>query len=132
MARFGTGLRGVGAACLLAVICLCQSVPAHTDGRGNHGDWWFADRAATEGGHVTAAPVTVSYTVGGSAIGGVDYMVLGSNIFIPAGQPSVTSTVTPIADGVSEAAEDVDVFLVPNAATTIGPSGSARVVSGAN
>jgi hypothetical protein len=80
----------------------------------------------------TTAALRVSFSPGGSALSGTDYVALGNNIFVPAGQSSVTLTVTPIADGVSEGAEIVDVFLIPNAGTTVGTPGSASVVIAAN
>jgi hypothetical protein len=80
----------------------------------------------------TTAALRVSLSASGSALSGADYAALGNNIFIPAGQVSVTLTVTPIADGVSEGAETIDMFLIPNAGTTIGTPASAQVVIAAN
>jgi hypothetical protein len=76
----------------------------------------------------TTAALRVTFTANGSATGGVDYALLGTQVFIPAGSSTVTLTVTPIADSLSEANENVDVFLVANSGVTIGSPSSARVV----
>jgi hypothetical protein len=80
----------------------------------------------------TTASLRVTFTANGSAQGGVDYVALGTQVFIPAGSSTVTLTVTPIADGVSEAAENVNVFLTTNAGLTVGTPGNATVVIAAN
>jgi hypothetical protein len=80
----------------------------------------------------TTASLRVTFTANGSAQGGVDYVALGTQVYIPAGSSTVTLTVTPIADGVSEAAENVNVFLTTNAGLTVGTPGNATVVIAAN
>lgn len=55
----------------------------------------------------TAAPLTVNYTVGGTAANGVDYQSLGGNLTIPAGQALATIVVTPIDDSLFEGSETV-------------------------
>jgi hypothetical protein len=79
----------------------------------------------------TTASLRVTFTSTGSAQS-ADYVSLGTQVFIPAGSSSVTLTVTPIADGLAEGNENVDVFLTPNAGLTVGSPGNARVVIGAN
>jgi hypothetical protein len=76
----------------------------------------------------TTANLRVSYSVEGSATQGVDYVGLGSQVVILAGQSSVTLTVTPLADAVSEGPEDVEVELVPTSSASPGSPDSARVV----
>jgi len=80
----------------------------------------------------TTASLRVTFTANGTAQGGVDYVLLGSQVFIPAGASSVTLTVTPLADGLTEGAEQVNVFLTANSGVTIGTPSSARVVIAAN
>ena len=53
-----------------------------------------------------------------------DYVALGTQVFIPAGSSTVTLTVTPIADGVTEDNENVDVFLITNSGLTVGSPGN--------
>lgn len=75
----------------------------------------------------TTTSLRVTYTVNGTASGGVDYPVLGQQIFIPAGSSTVTLTVTPTADGVPEGNEAVNVFLTANSGIRVGSPGSATV-----
>jgi hypothetical protein len=44
------------------------------------------------------AAATVSYTIGGTAVNGVDYVTLTGSVLLPAGAPSVDIIVTPIPD----------------------------------
>jgi hypothetical protein len=44
-------------------------------------------------------PLTVNYTVGGTAVAGTQYQALSGSVTIAAGQPSATVTVIPIDDG---------------------------------
>ena len=81
----------------------------------------------------TTAALRVTFTANGSAQSGVDYVSLGSQVFIPIGSSTVTLTVTPIADGVSpEGNENVNVFLTTNSGLTVGTPGNATVVIAAN
>jgi hypothetical protein len=80
----------------------------------------------------TTASLRVTYTVNGLAQSGVDYVALGSQLFIPAGSSTATLTVTPIADGVSEPAESVNVFLTTNAGLSVGTPGNATVIIAAD
>ncbi|HEV8395116.1 MAG TPA: PKD domain-containing protein [Vicinamibacterales bacterium] len=80
----------------------------------------------------TTVALRVTFSATGSAQSGNDYVALGTQVFIPAGSSTVTLTVTPIADGLSEANENVDVFLTGNSGLTVGTPGNARVVIAAN
>ena len=62
----------------------------------------------------TAAPLTVEYTIGGSAVAGKDFYRLPGRVSIPAGAPSVTFPVIAIDDGEEEPVEDVRLSLVSN------------------
>jgi hypothetical protein len=68
----------------------------------------------------TAAPLTVNYTVGGTATAGADFVPLSGSVTIPAGFPNATITVTVVDDFVAEGPETVIV--------TLTPSGSAYTV----
>jgi len=76
----------------------------------------------------TTSSLRVTFTVSGTATADVDYAALGTEVFIPAGSSTVALTVTPIADGVTEGNENVDVFLTANTGVTVGTPNSARVV----
>jgi hypothetical protein len=62
------------------------------------------------GGDLTAQ-LSVPFTTTGTATSGVDYAALGTSVTIPAGQPTVTLTVTPNADTTAEPSETVIVTL---------------------
>ncbi len=59
----------------------------------------------------TANPLTVAFSVGGTATSGVDYNSIGTQITIPAGQTAATLAVTPLDDAIVEGAETVTVTL---------------------
>jgi T5SS/PEP-CTERM-associated repeat protein len=67
----------------------------------------------TRGGD-TSAPLTVAYAVGGTAENGVDFVELPGTIEFPARKKSVTLLVQPIADGVAEGSETIELSLAPN------------------
>ena len=81
-----------------------------------------SDAAASETGGDTgtftlsASPapstdLTVTYTLGGSAVNGLDYEPLASSVVIPAGQTTVTVVVSPVDDPFGEGAETVTLIL---------------------
>jgi len=76
----------------------------------------------------TASPLTVFYTVGGSATNGTDYQSLSGSVTIPGGSSTALITVTPIDDSLMEGSESVVVQLQVNAAYTIGSPSSATVM----
>ena len=68
----------------------------------------------------TAAALTVSYAVGGTATAGVDYTSIGASVSFAAGQTSVTRAVTPRQDAFQEPTETIVVTLAPSASYAIG------------
>ena len=78
---------------------------------------------------VTDAAVTVYYSVGGSAEPGDYTPVLSQHVQIPAGQASVTITITPEDDGQDELDETVVLTLTPNAAYVIGAASAAVTIA---
>jgi hypothetical protein len=77
----------------------------------------------------TLFPLTVKYSVGGSATQGSDYTALGGEVVIPAGSASATVAVQPIDDEVYEGDESVVVKIdaPPSAPYLGGESMSATV-----
>ena len=75
----------------------------------------------------TAAALTVSYTVGGTATAGSDYTALSGSVTIAAGAGSATIAVTPQNDTAVEADETVVATLSASAAYTVGTPGSGTV-----
>lgn len=80
----------------------------------------------TRSGDTTTA-LTVAYTLGGTAINGVDYSELSGTVEIPAGQTSATITITPLDDSLIEGDETV-VLTLANAADYDLGAASATVV----
>jgi hypothetical protein len=75
-----------------------------------------------------AAPLTVGFSTGGSAIAGTHYQPLPAQAVIPAGKRSVDVPVIPISDSVVQGSRTVTVTVLPNASLTIGANASASVI----
>jgi hypothetical protein len=76
----------------------------------------------------TASPLTVSLAASGTATPGVDYVTLPQSAVIQAGQGSTTIFVTPLADGVAEGTESVNLTATPSTQYELGTPSSATVV----
>ena len=75
----------------------------------------------------TSAPLTVSFSVGGTASSS-DYSAIGTSVTIPAGAASASITVTPTNDPDSEPSETVELALSANpAAYSLGGASTATV-----
>ncbi len=68
----------------------------------------------------TSAPLTVRYTLGGTAVAGTDYLSLSNAATIGAGSATATVVVTPIDDGAFESSETVVLTVVPDTAYSLG------------
>ncbi len=75
----------------------------------------------------TTAPLTVAYTVAGSATAGTDYAALSGSATIPAGSASTVITVQPIDDALVEGAETVIITLGGGGGYTLGGTIAATV-----
>jgi hypothetical protein len=75
----------------------------------------------------TSLPLTVNFTMSGTATEGTDYTALGGSVVIPAGQSNANVTVVPIADGLSEGTETVTLTLAPGLYTILQASSSATL-----
>jgi hypothetical protein len=76
----------------------------------------------------TAASLTVTYSVGGTATAGADYTALTLSVVIPAGQSFVDVPVTPLPDAdATEIAETVIVTVTDGATYDLGATPSATV-----
>lgn len=73
----------------------------------------------------TAAPLTVGYTVGGTATGGSDYAALPGSVMFGIGQSSVTVEVSALIDAALEPDETITLTLNPGAGYTPGVFNSA-------
>ncbi|AFY28282.1 Calx-beta domain-containing protein [Cyanobium gracile] len=72
----------------------------------------------------TTNPLTVDYTIGGSATNGTDYGLIPASVSFAAGSATATVTVDPTGDAVVEANETVSLTLAANAAYSIGTAGA--------
>ena len=59
------------------------------------------------------SPVTINFTIAGTAINGTDYNTITNSITIPAGQLCATIPIVPIADGIAEPIETVKIIYQP-------------------
>ncbi|MBI3855438.1 MAG: hypothetical protein HY293_07080, partial [Planctomycetes bacterium] len=75
----------------------------------------------------TSAALDVFFTVSGTASAPADYATLTSPVTLPAGQASVTLTVTPVNDAIAEGVETVIVTITATATYTIEAPGNATV-----
>jgi len=77
-----------------------------------------------------ANPITVYYSISGTATNGMDYLTLSGVVTIPAGAPSAPITVKPIDDSLHEGTETVIATVIPCPSTGcyfIGMPSSATV-----
>jgi uncharacterized repeat protein (TIGR02543 family) len=75
---------------------------------------------------VSVQPVTVPFTVSGTAVDGTDF-TMPASVTIPAGAPSASITVTPVDDNVGDGSKTVIVTLSPSANYSLGTSKTATV-----
>jgi hypothetical protein len=75
----------------------------------------------------TAAALTVSYSVGGTASNGADYAPLSGTVVIPAGSATAPIVVTPVDDASVEGSETVVVTLTAGTGYTLGTPKTATV-----
>lgn len=75
----------------------------------------------------TAGPLTVSYSLEGTALNGTDYLTLSGSVIIAAGSSSATMALTPIDDTLPEGSETVLLHLSPDAAYTLGSVDNASM-----
>lgn len=75
----------------------------------------------------TTLPLTVNYTMSGTATNGTDYANLPGSVVIPVGQTSVSVSLTPIDDTLVDPAETATMSLVLTAGYNYGISRSATI-----
>jgi len=77
-------------------------------------------------------PITVPYTLSGSAVAGEDFLPLAGQVHFPAGARSVKIPVTPIPDGITEIQETVTLTLQDGAGYELGsPSKASATIDDA-
>jgi hypothetical protein len=75
----------------------------------------------------TNTPLQVFFTLSGTASNGVDYVAITNVFVIPAGSPTGTMPITPLADTLVEGAEEVSLTLLPGAAYSLAEPTNAIV-----
>ena len=75
----------------------------------------------------TASPLTVNFTVSGTATPSNDYTALGTTVTIPAGSSTATLTVTPLQDSLVEADETIVLTLANGTGYVVGSPDSDTV-----
>jgi hypothetical protein len=77
----------------------------------------------------SSSPLTVNYSVAGSATPSSDYTSLAGSVTIPAGATFAYINVTPLSDGLMEEIETVQITLVPNGSAYQLSSTSVAIVN---
>ena len=98
---------------------------SETSPTGSNPGSFLLTRTATD--TQLANPLTVQFTLSGTAVNGVDYANVPLTTTFLAGQSTVDVTVTPIADGVSEPLETVVLTLSSGASYVAGLPASAQL-----
>ncbi len=102
----------------LPVISLAVSPASVTENGATNLIYTFTRTGATTN------PLTVNYTVNGSATNGTDYGLIGNSITFAAGSATATVTVNPTGDSDVEPDETVSLTLLANAAYAISNTGA--------
>lgn len=105
------------------VVDLTASDPEAAEAGPDPGTFTF-----TRSGGNLSAPLTVSFTRGGTALNVTDFVTIPSSVTFPAGQASFVLTITPIDDGLVEGAETVILTVNASGSVVVGPSATATVV----
>jgi photosystem II stability/assembly factor-like uncharacterized protein len=84
-------------------------------------------RFSVSRGGAALTPLTVNYTLSGTATSGNDYKTLGGSVSIPAGSSSASITVSPVNDSLDEATEAVVLQLSPASGYVVGQPSTATV-----
>jgi len=79
-------------------------------------------------GDTNLLPLTLNYTVGGTAVGGVDYAALPGSITIPAGALATNIVVTPLGSSLATNQATVTLTLVPSSNFTSTSLSNATIV----
>jgi hypothetical protein len=97
-----------------------------TDGSASE---WSADAGTVTLSRTgsTSASLTVTYTLGGAAASGVDYVALSGSATFAAGQAQLVLSVTPLSDSLNEGTESATVTLADGADYDLGSNVSGSV-----
>jgi hypothetical protein len=79
-------------------------------------------------GDTNLQPLTVSFSIGGTASNGVDYVALPSTVTLAAGAVAINLVVTPVPDDIVEGDRTVSLTLQPSAAYSLSAVSHATIV----
>jgi hypothetical protein len=105
-----------------AVVTISAADPSAAEPGGDTGAFVF-----TRTGGDIGSPLTVNYTIGGTATNSSDYALISTAITIAATESSATLTITPLADNSVEPAETVILTLAGSGNYDIGAAATATV-----
>jgi len=72
-------------------------------------------------------PLTIAYSVGGTAVAGADYTALSGTVVIPAGENAVVVSVRPLVNGATTTDTTLTLTLTPGAFSTTASTRSAEI-----
>jgi hypothetical protein len=76
---------------------------------------------------ITSSSLIVTYTIGGSALNGTDYILLSGTVTIPAGAASTTVRLTPVNDTIVEGAQSARIRTSSRSSYQIGSADMATI-----
>ena len=117
----GAGIINAAAA-VTGVVSVVATDAAAAEAGLNPGNFTFTRTGST------AAPLTVNFTMGGSATSGLDYTTVGTSVIIAASSAIATVTLTPIDDLAFEGNETAVLTLAAGTGYGIGAPASATVI----
>lgn len=106
---------------LAAAVEVAASEPTTTEGHSTAGAFTITRTGSTD------RALTVSFSVGGSATEGTDYIRIGNTVTIPAGENSARLQVSAVLDALIEGDETVTLTLTPGGGYRIGSQDAATV-----
>jgi hypothetical protein len=107
----------------VAVVSIVATDDTASEAGANTGTFTFT---RTTGGN-PAAPLSIFFTISGTATNGGDYTATASSVTIPANQTTVTVTITPFADALAEGTETVILTINSSNTYTIGAPNTSTV-----
>lgn len=98
-----------------------------SDNRANEVDMTPGNFVFTRDNDYLGQPVTVNFTISGSASSGIHYTAIPTQVIIPANSRSVALPVSPISDTLAQGTRTVTVTISPDTSYSIGSNSTATV-----
>jgi hypothetical protein len=116
---FATADAGSGQA--LPIVAVQAVNPTADEAASTEGDFMITRAGPSD------SALTVSFSLGGSAVNGTDYQMLGDSVVIPANSSDVWIPVKPMPDTLADGDETVVLTLTPDAGYELGSPSTATV-----